>query len=119
MQVLQRSGVYCQHFFICGPGAQFFEVQVAGSSPAMLSRDVDLEAIKKRLNQEMQQADEEQHRQITTLEESQEPNPQLRHVGQVEYSEAFDQEELRALVAPVKDNEPELEVLYKVFNWLI
>jgi hypothetical protein len=81
--------------------------------------DVDLEAIKKRLNQEMQQADEEQRRQITTPEESREPNPWLRRVGWVEHSEAFDREELRALVAPVKDNEPELEVLCKAFNWLI
>ncbi|TVY51751.1 hypothetical protein LSUE1_G009447, partial [Lachnellula suecica] len=31
----------------------------------------------------------------------------------------FDREELQVLVAPVKDNEPELEVLYKAFNWLI
>jgi hypothetical protein len=67
----------------------------------------------------MQQADEEQHRQITMPEESREPNPWLRRVGWVEYSEAFDREELRVLVAPVKDNEPELEVLCKAFNWLI
>lgn len=27
-----RSGVHCQHFFVRGPGAQFFEVQAAESS---------------------------------------------------------------------------------------
>ena len=32
---------------------------------------------------------------------------------------AFDREELRALVAPVKDDEPELEVLCRAFDWLI
>jgi RecQ family ATP-dependent DNA helicase len=114
-----RSGVHCQHFFVRGPGAQYFEVQAEGSSPAMPSGDVDLEAIKHKLSQAMQQANEEQRRQITEPEESREPNPWLRRVGWVEHSEAFDREELRALVAPVKDNEPELEVLCKAFNWLI
>ena len=85
----------------------------------MPSRDVDLEAIKKRLNQEMQQADEEQRRQITKPEESREPNPWLRRIGWVEHSEGFNREELRALVVPVKDDEPELEVLCKAFDWLI
>ena len=31
----------------------------------------------------------------------------------------FDREELRVLVVPVKDDEPELEVLYRAFDWLI
>ena len=47
----------------------------------MPSGDVDLEAIKKRLSQEIQQADEEQRYQITKLEESQEPNPRLYRIG--------------------------------------
>jgi hypothetical protein len=76
-----RNGVYCQYFFVRRPGAQYFEVQAEGSSPAIPSGNVDLEAIKKRLNQEIQQADEEQCRQITTPEESREPNPWLRRVG--------------------------------------
>jgi hypothetical protein len=47
----------------------------------MLSRDVNLEAIKAELNQAIQQANEEQRRQITELEEAREPNPWLRRVG--------------------------------------
>jgi hypothetical protein len=78
--------------------------------------DVDLEAIKKRLNREMQQADEEQRRQITKPEESREPNPWFSRMGWVKHLEGYDREELRALVAPVKDEEPELEVLYKAFD---
>jgi hypothetical protein len=78
-----------------------------------------LEAIKKKLNQEIEQASEEARRQITEPEEAREPNPWLRRVGWVEHSEGFDREELRALVAPVTDDEPELEVLCRAFDWLI
>ena len=31
----------------------------------------------------------------------------------------FNREELRVLIIPVKDDKPELEVLYRVFDWLI
>ena len=41
-----RSGVHCQHFFVRGPGVQFFEIQVVESSPVMLSGDIDLDAAK-------------------------------------------------------------------------
>ncbi|PQE19012.1 c2H2-type zinc-finger domain-containing protein [Rutstroemia sp. NJR-2017a BVV2] len=51
--------VHCQQCFPKGSGSAFFEVQAAGSRPAIPSGDVDLEAIKKRLDQEIQQADEE------------------------------------------------------------
>ncbi len=44
--MLWRTSVYYQHFFVRGLGAQFFEVQVAESSPAILSEDVDLDAAK-------------------------------------------------------------------------
>ena len=65
-----RSSVHCQHFFVCGPGVQYFEVHLTGSSLARPSRDVDLEAIKHKLSQAIQQANEEQRRQITESEES-------------------------------------------------
>lgn len=119
VQVPWRSGVHCQHFFVRGPGAQFFEVQAAESSPAIPSGDVDLEAAKTELKQVMQQAEEEARRQITEPEEAREPNPWLRRVGWVEHLGAFDRGELRALVVPVKDDEPELEVLCRAFDWLI
>jgi hypothetical protein len=80
------------------------------------SGDVDLEAIKNELNQAIQQANEEERRRITEPEAAREPNPWLRQVGWVKHLEGFDCIELQALVAPVKDNEPELEVLYRAFN---
>ena len=85
----------------------------------MLSGDVDLDTAKTALKQAIQQVEEEARRQITELEEAREPNPWLRHVRWIEHLGAFDWEELRVLVIPVKDNEPELEVLYRAFDWLI
>jgi superfamily II DNA helicase RecQ len=114
-----RIGVHCQHFFVRGPGAQFFEVQPAEFSPAMPPGDVDLDAAKTALKQAMQQADDEARRQITAPEEAREPNPWLRRVGWVEHLGALDPKGLRALVAPVKDDEPELDVLCRAFDWLI
>ncbi len=55
----------------------------------MPSGDINLEAIKYKLSQAIEQANEEQRRQITELEESREPNLQLRRVGQVKYLEVF------------------------------
>ena len=114
-----KTGVHCQHFFVRGPGAQFFEVQVAESSPAISSEDVDVDAAKTALKQAMQQAEEEARRQITEPEEAREPNPWLRRVGWVEHLRVFDRKELRDLVAPVKDDELELGVLCEAFDWLI
>ncbi|TVY57500.1 hypothetical protein LSUE1_G009966 [Lachnellula suecica] len=57
----------------------------------------------------MQQAEEEARRQITEPEEAREPNPWLRRMGWVEHLGALDPKELRALVVPVKDDEPELD----------
>ncbi|KAH6702795.1 hypothetical protein BKA61DRAFT_704075 [Leptodontidium sp. MPI-SDFR-AT-0119] len=119
VQVPWRTGVHCQHFFVRGPGAQYFEVQAEGSSSAVPSGDVDLDAAKTALKQAMQQAEEEARRQITEPEEAREPNPWLRRVGWVEHLGAFDRKELRELVAPVKDDEPELDVLCRAFDWLI
>ncbi len=85
----------------------------------MPSGDVDLEATKTELKQAMQQAEEDIRRQITELEEAREPNLQLRRVGWVEHLGVLDLKELRALVVPVKDDEPELDVLCRAFNQLI
>jgi len=111
--------VHCQQFFPKGSGSAFFEVHIAGSSPVISYGDVDLDAAKTELKQAMQQAEEVVRRQITEPEAAREPNPWLRRVGWVEHLEGFDREELRALVAPAKDDEPELEVLCRAFDWLI
>lgn len=119
VQVPWRSGVHCQHFFVRGPGAQYFEVQAAASSQAMPSGDFDLEAIKKELGQAIEQAEEEERRQITEPEESREPNSWLRRVKWPRHLEGFDRKELRGLIAPVDEDEPELQILCKAFDWLI
>jgi hypothetical protein len=60
-----------------------------------------LEAIKKRLKQEIEQASEEARCQITEPKEAREPNPWLRRVGWVEHLGAFNRKELWELVAPL------------------
>jgi hypothetical protein len=100
--------VYCQQFFHISPGSAFFEVQGAGSHLAVPSGDVNLEAIKDELGRAITQAEEEERYYITEPEEACEPHPWLRRVGWVGHLERFDREELRELVVPVEDDEPEL-----------
>lgn len=120
VQVPWRSGVHCQHFFVRGPGAQYFEVQEAearqGSRP---SGEGGFEVAKQELEQAMKQAAEEGSRAITEPEEAREPNAWLRRVGCVPHTERLDKKELRALVGPVGDDEPDLQVLCKAFDWMI
>jgi hypothetical protein len=85
----------------------------------MLPGDVDLDVAKTALKQVMQQADDEARRQITVPEEAREPNPWLQRVGWIEHLGALDPKGLQALVALVKDDEPELDVLCRAFDWLI
>jgi hypothetical protein len=54
VQVPWRTGVHCQHFFVRGPGAQYFEVQAIETSPVIPSGDVDLDAAKTELKQAIQ-----------------------------------------------------------------
>lgn len=103
-------------FFPRGPGAQYFEVQASESRPAMPSGDLDLDAIKKELGQAIQQAEEEERRQIIEPKEAREPNSWLCRVGWVDHLGHFDKKELRELVPPVKEDEPELQMLYKAFD---
>ena len=72
VEVPWRSGVHCQHFFIRGPGAQFFEVANVNSQAAsqMPSGDIGFETAKQELERALKQAEEEEHRQITEPEEA-------------------------------------------------
>ncbi|KAH9203290.1 hypothetical protein DL95DRAFT_256556, partial [Leptodontidium sp. 2 PMI_412] len=119
VRVPWKSGIHCQHFFPRGPGAQYFEVQASESRPAMPSGDIDLDAIKKELGQDIQQAKEEERHQIIEPDEAREPNSWLCRVGWVDHLGHFDRKELRELVAPVKEDEPELQTLCKAFDWLV
>ncbi|KAH6684807.1 hypothetical protein B0J14DRAFT_555754 [Halenospora varia] len=86
---------------------------------SILSGDINLEAIKKELGQAIKQAAEEEHCQITKLEEAREPNLWLCQVGWVDYLGHLDRKALRELVAPVKEDKPGLQILCMAFDWLI
>lgn len=106
-------------FFVCRPRAQYFEVQAAVSSLAILPANIDLDAMKTVIKQAIKEAKAKAHHQVTKLEEARKPNPWLQRVRQVKHLGAFNQKELQAFVALVKDDKPKLDVLYKVFNQLI
>jgi hypothetical protein len=83
VEVPWRSGVHCQHFFIRGPGSQYFEVSGADRPPASQSpsADVGFEAAKQELEQALQRAEDQERRQITEPEKAKEPSGWLRRVG--------------------------------------
>ena len=114
-----ECGVQCQHFFIRGSGAQYFQVQAAGTrQDAGPGGEIGFEAAKQELRQALKQAGEED-RQITEPEESKEPNAWLRRVGCAAHLEESDRKDVRGWVAPVDGDEPHLQVLCKAFDWMI
>ena len=109
-----RSGVHCQHFFVRGEGAQFFEVAPIDIrlSEANTSSNTRFEAAKHDFEQAIERAAEEKRQQITEPEENKEPNAWLNRIGCVSHLKEFDRKVLRAFMAPVdKEEEPELLVL--------
>jgi hypothetical protein len=102
-----ECGVYCQHFFVRGSGAQYFQVQAAASHQGVRpGGDIGFEAAKQELQRALKQAEEEERRQITEPEESKEPNVWLRRLGWAAHLGELDRKELRELVAPVDEDEP-------------
>jgi hypothetical protein len=55
-----RSGVHCQHFFVRGPGAQYFEVTNPDMSPAVthVSSDGGFQVAKQELEEKIKQVEE-------------------------------------------------------------
>ena len=114
-----RTGVHCQHFFVRGPGAQYFEVaevQSSAESADEQSQDYGFTAARQELEKELKEEDEKSRRQITEPEESREPNPWLRRVGWVSHLARLDCKELKELVALVEEDEAELQILSKAFD---
>jgi hypothetical protein len=114
--------VHCQHFFVRGPGAQYFEVAAAlgnGETQDEQSPRHTFESIKQGLEKELKEDDEKARRQITEPDEAQEPNPWLRRVGWASHLAGLDRKEIKEFVAPVGEDEPELQILCKAFDWLI
>jgi hypothetical protein len=60
-----------------------------------------------------------ERREIKEFDEARESNPWLRRVKWQAHVAGFDGEELRGLVSAVGNDEPELQVLYKAFDWMI
>jgi hypothetical protein len=70
-----RSSIHYQHFFVCGPGAQYFEVAPQAGPQPILSGNSRFAAAKQELAAVLERANEEERYCITEAEESRELNP--------------------------------------------
>ena len=118
-----RTNVSCQRFFVQGPKSKYFEVQVPNprvpSQGEIQSRISQFQTAKQDMEAAFQAAEEKERREIKEFEESREPNPWLRRVGWAAHLAGLDRANIRELVEPVGDDEPELQVLCKAFDWMI
>lgn len=72
------SGVHCQHFFVRGPGAQFFEVARESMAAEPMDRpsgDSGFTAAKQELEAALKKAEEEERQKVAESEESRAPDP--------------------------------------------
>ena len=117
VEVPWKAGVYCQHFFVRGPGAQFFEVASLTSpeSQRIPSGDSGFKVAKQELAAALEKAKEEEQKKITEPEEAE---SQTRGYAGLDgsYLAGLDLHEVRELVEPVEEDKVELQVLYKAFN---
>src|SRR3984885_10677206 len=74
---------------------------------------------KREMEKAFRAAEEKERREIKEFEESREPNPWLRRVGWAAHLAGLDRDSLRELVDPPDDEEPELQILSKAFDWMI
>lgn len=123
-EVPWQTGIYCQRFFIQGPQSRYFEVQPPASArrpgPAEIqSRESQFEKRKKQLESELKAMEDENKKTIIESEESREPNPWLRRVGWVGHTSGLNPEYLREWIEPPGEEEPELQVMCKAFDWMI
>jgi len=101
-----------------GPGAQYFEVTEVQSNveSAEQSRDHGFAAARQELEKELKEEDKKARSKITKPDKACEPNLWLRQVGWVSHLARLDYKELKELVAPVEEDEPELQILSKAFD---
>jgi hypothetical protein len=123
-EVPWRTGVHCQRFFKQGPKSGYFEVQGAEASPpssrpGIASREDQFKAAKRELEAALRKAEEKERRCIREAEESREPNPWLRRVGWAAHLAGLDRTKLRKWIEIPNDEEPELQILCKAFDWMI
>ncbi|KAH6691771.1 hypothetical protein BKA61DRAFT_714986, partial [Leptodontidium sp. MPI-SDFR-AT-0119] len=119
-----RAGVKCQRFFVQGAKSGYFEVQATDAeqipSRAQIKSRIDqFKAAKGEMEAALRAAEAKERREIKEFDEARESNPWLRRVKWQAHTAGLDAEKLRELVSPVGDDEPELQVLYKAFDWMI
>ncbi|KAG9241063.1 hypothetical protein BJ878DRAFT_558988, partial [Calycina marina] len=119
-----RTGVSCQRFFVQGPKSGYFEVQAIDpqripSRAEIRSRIDQFKAAKQEMEAVFRAAERKEREQIKELDEAREPNPWLRRVKWVAHLAPINREILESYVEPVGNDEPELQVLCKVFDWMI
>jgi superfamily II DNA helicase RecQ len=119
-----RTGVKCQRFFVQGPKSGYFEVQATDpdqipSRVQIRSRIDQFKEAKREMEAAFRAAEAKERREIKEFDEARESNPWLRRVKWQAHTAGLDAEKLRELVSPVGDNEPELQVLYRAFDWMI
>ena len=124
-EVPWRTGVHCQRFFKQGPKSGYFEVEKAEATPqaneqlGIASRTDQFKAAKRELEAALRKAEEEERRVIKEAEEAREPNPWLRRVGWAAHLAGLDRTELREWIEMPDEEEPDLEILCKAFDWMI
>ena len=118
-----RTNVSCQRFFIQGVKSNYFEVQAPDpqmpSRAQIRSRISQFQTAKQEMEVAFRVAEEKERREIKEFEESREPNPWLRRVGWAAHLAGLDRDSIRELVEPPDDEEPELQILCKAFDWMI
>ncbi|KFY83402.1 hypothetical protein V500_10071, partial [Pseudogymnoascus sp. VKM F-4518 (FW-2643)] len=85
----------------------------------MRSRTSQFQTAKQEMEEAFRAAEDRERREIKEFEESREPNPWLRRVGWAAHLAGLDRDDIREMVEPADDEEPELQILCKAFDWMI
>ncbi|KFZ17941.1 hypothetical protein V501_01471, partial [Pseudogymnoascus sp. VKM F-4519 (FW-2642)] len=114
-----RTDVSCQRFFVQGAKSRYFEVQAPSpqipSQAQMRSRTSQFQTAKQEMEEAFRAAEDRERQEIKEFEESREPNPWLRRVGWAAHLAGLDRDDIREMVEPADDEEPELQILCKAW----
>jgi hypothetical protein len=91
----------------------------ANEQPGIASHTDQFKAAKRELEEALRKAEAEERRVIKEAEEAQEPNPWLRRVGWAAHLAGLDRTELREWIKMPDEEESNLEILCKAFDWMI
>jgi hypothetical protein len=119
VEVPWRTGVHCQHFFVRGPGAEYFEVARVEDSREAIEQEYSGFEFNQQEIQELIKKAEEAEREIKEPDVAREPNPWLERVGWAVHFQKFDPKVVRQLVEQPGEEEDELQLLGLAFKGLI